>query len=197
MKRQATKLRLLDEGLDQLSVSGVEGITLGRLAGATGMSKSGFFAHFRSKEQLQIELLDQAADTARIHVIEPAFTCAPGLPRLRRLLELWLGWSQRAGLRGGCPIAAALFELDDINGEVRDHVERLEHFWRGVLKSLVTDAVKLGHLDHDLEVDQVVWELCGIYLSHHVSIRFLRSDDADARAQRAISSLLHRYAGEA
>jgi len=193
MKRSDTKAKLVDVGLDQVSASGLSGVTLGQLASATGMSKSGLFAHFRSKEQLQIELLDEAARVADRVVVEPAMQEAEGMPRLTALVRNWLGWTRRAGLSGGCPVAAALFELDDAEGEIRAHAARLEAHWRALLRQLVTEAKQLGHLADGTDCDQFVWELCGIYLSHHVSSRFLREADADARAELAFAALLERH----
>ena len=88
-----------------------------------------------------------------------------GLPRLEALVRNWFGWATRAGLPGGCPAAAAMFELDDVEGPVRDKVVAMEAEWRGLLEGLTRQAVELGHLRADLDVEQFVWELCGIYLS--------------------------------
>lgn len=193
MKGNDTKDRLLRTGLDQMSVSGLSGVTLGQLASATGMSKSGLFAHFRSKEQLQIELLNEMAETANHIVVEPAFQATQGLPRLEALMDRWLGWSRRAGLTGGCPVAAALFELDDVESEVRSHAAKLETHWRELLAGLVLEARSLDHLSAETDIDQFVWELCGIYLSHHVSSRFHRDGAADVRARTAFRALVRRH----
>ncbi len=188
-----TRDRLLDNGLQILSVRGLSGVTLGVLATTSGLSKSGLFAHFRSKTQLQLDLLDRMAAVAHEHVVIPALSVADGLPRLRALIEHWLGWSTRAGLRGGCPVAAALFELDDLDGEVRDHAVMMERRWRGLLQTLVRRAVELGHLRSDTDAAQVVWELCGIYLTHHASMRFIRDPAADSRARNALDALIERF----
>jgi AcrR family transcriptional regulator len=193
MKASQTKERLLQIGLDQMSVHGVAGVTLGQLATASGLSKSGLFAHFRSKEQLQIELLDEMAQAAGRVVVEPAMRAAAGLSRLIAVMEHWLGWSRRAGLRGGCPVAAALFELDDIEGEVRSHAAKLEQHWREQLRLIITEAKWLGHLSDETDVEQFIWELCAIYLSHHVSSRFRREADADIRARTAFDALVDRH----
>jgi hypothetical protein len=116
----------------------------------------------------------------------------PGLPRLRALVENWLGWTTRAGLRGGCPVAAALFELDDVETEARGEVLAMEARWRGLLSQLTQEAIGAGDLRSDLDVPQFVWELCGIYLSHHASHRFLRDADAGARAAVALDALIER-----
>lgn len=194
MKAQATREIVLDEGLRLLSVHGLTGVTLGDLARSSGLSKSGLFAHFSSKAQLQLDLLAKMASVAQAHVVQPAHEQPEGLPRLRALIVHWLGWSGRAGLPGGCPVAAALFELDDLEGEIRDRAVELEGQWRAMLLGLVLRSVELGHLARDTDAAQVVWELCGIYLTHHASARFLRDPAADARARTAVDALINRYA---
>ena len=156
------------------------------------MSKSGLFAHFRSKDEVQLALLDRSMELASAHVVQPALAEPEGLPQLEAVVQRWLGWAPRAGLPGGCPVAAALFELDDAQGPVRDKVAAIEIEWRGLLSGLVVRAVGLGHLRADLDVDQFVWELGGIYLSHHVAVRFSRRPDSDERAAFAFQSLLDR-----
>jgi AcrR family transcriptional regulator len=188
----STRERILSTGLALMSQSGLSGVTLGVLADRVGMSKSGLFAHFRSKEDVQIELLTHMAAFATDHVLRPSMEAGEGLPRLRALIRNWFGWAQRAGLPGGCPVAAGLFEFDDVEGRVRNKILEMEGAWRRMLIGLVNRAVELGHLRRDLDVDQFVWELSGIYLGHHAAHRFLRSADADARAQTAFKALLDR-----
>jgi hypothetical protein len=125
-------------------------------------------------------------------VVEPAMRAEEGLPRLKLLVKNWFGWAQRAGLPGGCPVAAGLFEFDDIEGPVRDCILRMEREWRGLLTRLVHEAIGRGHFRKTLDPEQFVWELCGIYLSHHAAHRFLRSADANRRAGAAVTSLLER-----
>jgi AcrR family transcriptional regulator len=156
------------------------------------MSKSGLFAHFGSKEGLQICLLEHAAHVAGEYVVGPAMAAPEGLPRLKALVQKWLGWTQRAGLEGGCPVAAGLFELDDSEGPVRDRLLQMEEAWRNLLGRQVERAMELGHLRQDLDVEQLVWELCGIYLSHHASLRFVRDRKANARAAKALDALFER-----
>src|SRR5579863_3206532 len=160
----STRERILERGLALMSQSGLGGVTLGVLADQVGMSKSGLFAHFRSKEDVQIELLTHMAEFAAEHVLRPSITASEGLPRLRALVGNWFGWAQRAGLPGGCPVAAGLFEFDDVEGRVRNKILEMEGVWRRTLIELVARAVELGHLRCDLDVDQFVWELSGIYL---------------------------------
>ena len=187
-----THQRILEQGLALMSQAGLANVTLGVLADQVGMSKSGLFAHFRSKEEVQIGLLRHMARFVTERVVAPAMKAREGLPRLRAVVRNWFGWAQRAGLPGGCPVAAGLFEFDDVDGAVRREILAMEKEWRGLLTGLVRDAVRLGHLRRDLDIEQFIWELCGIYLSHHAAHRFLRSTDADIRAKRAFAGLIAR-----
>jgi AcrR family transcriptional regulator len=190
----STRERILDQGLALMSQYGIEGVTLGVLADQVGMSKSGLFAHFRSKEEVQISLLEHTAEVAESHIIVPSMKEPEGLPRLKALVRNWFGWAPRAGLPGGCPVAAGLFEFDDIEGPVRNKILEMEAEWRGLLTKTVKEASSLGQLRTDLDVAQFVWELFGIYLSHHAAQRFLKSPDADRRARTAFDALLERAA---
>src|SRR5882762_6139166 len=188
----STRERILDKGLALMSQAGLDGVTRGVLADQVGMSKSGLFAHFRSKEEVQISLLDHTAEVGAARIIAPSMKEPEGLPRLKALVKNWFGWAPRAGLPGGCPVAAGLFEFDDVEGPVRNKILELEGQWRRLLIELVRRAVELGHLRRELDVGQFVWELSGIYLGHHAAHRFLRAADADARAKTAFDALLAR-----
>ena len=185
-----TRQRIRAAGVALLSADGLSGVSLGALAERAQMSKSGLFAHYRSKDELQIDLLFATTELAARVVVAPAMTAPPGLPALQALFGLWCGWSRRAGLPGGCAIAAALFELDDLSGPVRQTVVDLEARWRGVLAGFVRAAMAEGHLPQALDVEQVVWELTGIYLAHHAALRLVRAPDAEDRAQAAFLRLI-------
>jgi AcrR family transcriptional regulator len=189
-----TKARIVAEGVGLLSKSGLAGVTLGVLATQTGMSKSGLFAHFKSKEEVQLQLLDETTRIAQATVIEPALKTPAGLKRLRLLFDRWLGWSEKAGLGGGCAVAGGFFELDDVPDAdpVRQRLVAMELEFRNLLITIARDAVKQGELRADLDVSQFVWEMCGLYLNHHVSYRFIRDPRATRRAQRAFDELVRR-----
>ena len=190
VKAGSTHQRILGHGLEIASERGLAGVSLGGLAERAGMSKSGLFAHFRSKEELQVELLDAAEGSLRREVA-PAMEEPEGLPRLRALVGRWLGWASRSGLPGGCPLYGAAFELDDAeDGPVRDHLVESKGGWSMMLEGLVKEAVALGHLRGDADVRQFVWQLDGIYLAHHVSQRLARDPEADARALAAFEALV-------
>jgi AcrR family transcriptional regulator len=190
----STRDRILEQGLALMSQAGLAGVTLGVLADQVGMSKSGLFAHFKSKEEVQIELLEHSAEFAAARVVAPAMRAEEGLPRLQALVANWFGWPRRNGLPGGCPVAAGFFEYDDVESPVRDKILEMESEWRGLLTALVRQAVDRGQLRRDLDVAQFIWELSGIYLSHHVASRFMRSPDADKRSDIAFAALLARAA---
>jgi AcrR family transcriptional regulator len=191
---KATKERILTEGVDLLSRGGFAGVTLGVLAQEVGMSKSGLFAHFKSKDEVQLELLEKTTQIGFTSFVQPAMKSSPGLARLRAVVDGWLGWTEKAGLHGGCPDAAGMFELDDApeSDPVRQRLIAMEASWRGQLAQLVNEAVASGELRHGLNVDQFVWELCGIYLNHHASHRFLHDPSARDRAVEAFESLVAR-----
>jgi AcrR family transcriptional regulator len=189
-----TRKRIVAEGLDLLARGGFAGVTLGVLAAQTGLSKSGLFAHFGSKTEVQLRLLDETAETARKTVVAPAMGVDEGLPQLRAVFERWLGWSEKAGLGGGCPVTGGFFEFDDAPDDdpVRRRLIAMEAEWRAFLSGLTAAAVKAGELRKGLDVDQFVWELCGIYLSHHVSYRFAHDSLATQRAHTAFAELVNR-----
>lgn len=187
---ESTHQRILGRGLEIVSERGLAGVSLGGLAERAELSKSGLFAHFRSKEELQIELLRAAEEALRREVVSPAMEAPKGLPRLRALVGRWLGWASRSGLPGGCPLYGAAFELDDAEGPVRDYLAESQEEWSGMLRGLVGDAVALGHLREDLDAAQFVWQLNGIYLSHHLSQRLMRDPEADTRARAAFEALI-------
>ena len=189
-----TKERILAGGLDLLTREGFAGVTLGLLAEQAGMSKSGLFAHFGSKEEVQLGLLGKMTEVGAATFVAPAMEQPAGLPRLEAVFKGWLGWTEKAGLRGGCPVAAGMFELDDadLNNPVRQRLALLEESWRTLLKQLASEAISTGELNANLDLDQFVWEMCGIYLNHHVSYRFIRDPQANERAITAFSALVRR-----
>src|SRR5262245_1999118 len=142
----STHERILQQGLALMSQAGLAGVTLGVLAEQVGMSKSGLFAHFRSKVDVQIGLLQYMAQFAAAQVVQPAMSVPEGLPRLQALVHNWFGWAQRAGLPGGCPVAAGMFEFDDVEGAVRDEILAMESQWRDMMKQLVGKDIEHGEL---------------------------------------------------
>ena len=156
------------------------------------MSKSGLFAHFGSKEEVQLSLIDETLRVVSAGFVAKAMQRPEGLARVRALFKGWLNWSERAGLKGGCPIAAGMFERDDLpqDDPVRMRLVEVEGTWRHLLLDTVKGAVEQSELRSDLDVAQFVWEMSGIYLSHHVSHRFLKDSKATQRASKAFERLV-------
>jgi AcrR family transcriptional regulator len=190
-KVATTHQRVLGLGLEMVSERGLAGVSIGGLAERAGLSKSGVFAHFRSKEELQVALLRAAEEALQREVVAPTMAEPPGLPRLRTLMSRWLGWAAHSGLPGGCPLYGAAFELDDADeGPVRDYLAGSQREWTTLQTNVVREAMALGHLRSDLDPIQFAWLLNGIYLAHHVSQRLMRDPDADARAHAAFEALV-------
>jgi AcrR family transcriptional regulator len=187
-KGHETKQRILHQALDIASAVGVEGLSIGELAKATEMSKSGLFAHFDSKEDLQLEVLGAAAAQFVETVVLPALREARGEPRVRALFDRWLAWET---LRtGGCPFVAAAFELDDRPGPVRDALVDAQKEWIATLAKAIRLSVGEGHFRRDLDVDQLAFEVYGAFISFHFYHRLLRDPKAHRRATDALERLL-------
>lgn len=189
-KGEQTRSAILDAALAQASETGFESLTIGSLAERSGLSKSGLFAHFGSREELQIAAIESAAQRFAETVFMPALKAPRGLPRIRALFESWMNWSRRVGLLHGCPMLAAAVEFDDRPGPVRDtvfgHYEQLEH----ELERAVRLAMEQGHFRPDLDAGQFVFELIGVIFSFHHRGRLLRRTDAAARARNAFERLV-------
>jgi AcrR family transcriptional regulator len=192
-KGDDTRGAILERALDLSTQVGLEGLTIGALAKDMGMSKSGLFAHFASKEDLQVQVLDAAAARFVEDVVAPALRAPRGLPRLEVLFAGWLDWATRA-LTGGCPFVSAATEFDDRAGPVHDRLVIHLQAVFGFIARAAGIAVAEGHCRPDLDLEQFVFEFWAILLSFHHFARLLRRDDARARAGHAFSQLLRRSA---
>jgi AcrR family transcriptional regulator len=185
-KGAETKALILDHAIRVASARGLDGVTLGQLAGDLQLSKSGLFAHFASKETLQVEILDRAAERFVEVVIRPALNSPRGEPRLRALLERWMRWPIEVAQPGGCIFVHAAVELDDKPGPARERLVALQREWLAALATAVRGAVQAGHFREDVDADQIAFELYGIMLTTHHAARLLKDPKAHARARRAI-----------
>jgi AcrR family transcriptional regulator len=189
-KGEETRAAILDAALVQASEAGFESLTIGSLAERTGLSKSGLFAHFGSREELQVAAVEAAVARFTETVFLPALKAKRGLPRIRALFENWLDWTARSGLKHGCPIQAAVMEFDDREGPVRDtvvaHYKRLEQ----ELGRAVDLAIEQGHLRADIDVEQFVFDMLGVIYACHHSARLFRRDEAEMRAHNAFERLV-------
>jgi AcrR family transcriptional regulator len=192
-KGEQTRQAILDEAFSLASCIGVGALSIGVLAERTHMSKSGLFAHFGSKEELQLAVLRESQQRFAEVVLRPALRQPRGLTRLRALVMNWLNWTRDANLPGGCVINAAAIEFDDQPGPLRDEVRNGMLALRHTLAETVAKAVATGELRADTDVDQFVFELNGIYQVTHQSRRLLNDPDADRRALAAFDRLVRDY----
>jgi AcrR family transcriptional regulator len=193
-KGPQTRDRILDTAFRLAARDGLEGLTLSTLAEQIGLSKSGLFAHFTSKEELQLEMLRVASERFVEEVMTPAFKQPRGLPRLRAFFEAWRRWAINPSLPGGCIFVAAAAELDDRDGPVRAFVVSQQ---RGLLQAIARTAricVEEGHFRRDLDVEQLAFEVLAIYLAFHHSHRLLRDPRAEHRLRRAYTRLVENAA---
>ncbi len=191
-KGEATRAAILDEALAHASQVGLEGLSIGELARRLGMSKSGLFAHFASKENLQLEVLRSAADRFVETVIRPALQQPRGEPRVRALFENWLAWSRADFSPGGCLFVGAAVELDDRPGPPRDYLVAAQRDFLGAIATAARISVEERHFRGDLDPEQFAYDLYSIYLAYHHFSRLLRSPEAEERLRLAFAELLER-----
>ena len=158
------------------------------------MSKSGLFAHFGSREGLQLAVLEHAARRYGETVLMPALRIDRGLPRLRSMFERWLDWAIASGLPGGCIMIAAAAEYDDRPGPIRDAVIANQHRGNALMQKAVRLAIEEGHLRANTDPEQISFELLGIVLAAHNHRRLLGDREARKRALVAFEQLVARFA---
>lgn len=189
-KGEATKSAILDVALATASRVGLEALSIGELAKEVGLSKSGLFAHFTSKEDLQLETVKKAIAKFVELVVAPSLKKPRGEPRVRSLFENWFDWSRASELPGGCLFIAAASEFDDQPGPIRDLLLSSQKDWLGALAQAARIAVEEGHFRKNLDTEQFAWQLDSFILGYHHSARLLRSKDAEKRARSAFESLV-------
>jgi len=188
-KGEETRLAILDRAVRLASEVGLTGISIGKLAEALGMSKSGLFAHFQSKETLQLQVLGRASHVFVQEVVRPALAAPRGEPRLSALFELWLAWTKTSTLPGGCLFVAAAAELDDRPGPVRDRLVSLQRDWLDLMANVARTAVGEGHFRADVDTEQFAHDLYAVMLGYHHAARLLRDPKADERARAGFERL--------
>lgn len=188
-KGAATKAAILDRAAALATRSGLDGLSIGGLAQDLGMSKSGLFAHFGSKESLQVETLETAAARFTDSVVRPALKAPPGEPRIRSVIRHWVEWAGAQG-RKGCLFVQATAEFDDRPGPVRDALAEQQYRWLGFLAEAARRAVAEGHFDADLDAEQFAFEVHALLLGFHHAHRMTRDAEAQERLARAVDRLL-------
>ena len=191
-KGQQTRAAILDAALSLASQMGIEGLSIGALAEVTGMSKSGVFAHFGSREELQISVIREYHERFEEEVFLPAIRQPRGLPRLRALFENWVA-KVATEIDSGCIYISGAVEFDDRPGPVRDALAGMVVTWHGSLVRAIRMAMEMGHLRPDTDPMQMQFEIHGLILALHHDARFLRSVGAVDRARTAFERLIQHY----
>jgi AcrR family transcriptional regulator len=189
-KGERTRAAILDEALKIVSKAGLDGLTIGTLAEASGMSKSGLFAHFGSRDDLLLAVLAHGQEAFVEVVLKPGLQKPRGLPRLRAMFTNWLDWTESAELPGGCPMIGGATEFDDKPGAVRDMLASGQRAWIDTLKRAVRQAIEEKQLPPDTDPEQMAFEMFGIALVVHHHRRLLGYAKARVRALDALNRLL-------
>jgi AcrR family transcriptional regulator len=188
-KGRQTRAAILDAALGLASHMGLEGLSIGALAEVAGMSKSGVFAHFGSREELQISVVREYHRRFEEEVFFPAMAQPRGLPRLRALFEHWV---RRVAVEidSGCIYISGAVEFDDRPGPVRDALAAMVRAWHAALHRAIELAIEAGHLRPDTDPQQLLFEIHGLILALHHDARFLRNPGTLDRARRGFERML-------
>ncbi|MFM8736360.1 MAG: TetR/AcrR family transcriptional regulator [Betaproteobacteria bacterium] len=188
-KGQQTRSAILEAALGLASHVGLEGLSIGALAEMTGMSKSGVFAHFGSREEMQISVIREYHHKFEEEVFYPSIQDPRGLPRLQALFERWVK-RVSVELDSGCIYISGAVEFDDRPGPVRDALADMVLAWHQALQRSIRLAVEVGHLAPDTDAGQILFEVHGLILALHHDARFLRHPGALERAQQGFARIL-------
>lgn len=189
-KGEETRAAVLERAFAEATRVGLEGLTIGRLAEEVGLSKSGLFAHFDSKEDLQLQVLETAVDRFVETVVSPALKQPRGEPRVRALFERWMEWETAKFQPGGCIFIATANELDDRPGPVRDRLVEAQRDWLETLATAARIAIDEGHFRADLDPEQFAYDLYAVILAYHHFSRLLHDPAAAERVRSSFEHLL-------
>jgi AcrR family transcriptional regulator len=186
-KRAATRELILDHAYAMARRDGLEGLSIGSLAADVSMSKSGVFAHFGSREELQLAVLDAGARRFMANVLVPALKQPRGLPRLRAIVANWFVWAKQ--YQSGCVLLSAASEYDGRDGALHDWVVAQQAGWRGELEKAIGQAVTEGHLRADTDAAQLGFEIYALMLGLHHDAGLFGFDEASRRTAAAFERL--------
>ena len=195
-KGQQTKAAIVDAALGLATQIGLEGLSIGALAEVTQMSKSGVFAHFGSREELQISVIREYHARFEEEVFYPAISQPRGMPRLRAMFGNWMKRTS-AEIDSGCLYISGAVEFDDRPGPVRDALAGSVNTWLAAMYRAIVQAKEAGHLRGDADETQVSFEIHGLILALHYEARFLKSPGSIARANAGFDNILARYGNNA
>lgn len=191
-KGELTRAAILDVALELSSRDGLEGLTIGLLADRMNMSKSGVFAHFGSREDLQLEVVKLYHHRFEQEVFFPSVREPRGLPRLQSMFDRWLG-RVSVEIASGCIYISGAVEYDDRPGPIREELVKMVQAWQGALQRSARQAIEVGHLRADTDAEQLVYEMYGLILALHHDARFLRMPGSVDRARRGFERLIENY----
>ena len=191
-KGQQTKAVIVEAALDLATQLGLEGLSIGALAELTRMSKSGVFAHFGSREELQISVIGEYFAHFEQEVFHPALREPRGLPRLGAMVSNWMRLVAQ-GSQAGCIFISGAVEFDDRPGPVRDALANSVQTWLAAMNRAVIQAKEEGHLRADADEHQVAFEIHGLILALHYEARFLKYPGATALAETGFTHIVARY----
>lgn len=195
-KGQQTKAAIVDAALGLATQIGLEGLSIGALAEVMRMSKSGVFAHFGSREELQISVIREYHARFEEEVFFPALKQTRGLPRLQALFHNWMNRTS-VEIDSGCLYISGAVEFDDRPGPVRDALAESFRTWLAAMYRAVVQAKEAGHLQSDADEQQVAFEIHGLILALHYEARFLKAPGSTVRAETGFSNILARYGNAA
>lgn len=192
-KGEQTRTQIVSRALALAHHVGLEGVSLGILATDLKLSKSGLFAHFASKEALQLEVVQELVDRFAAAIIVPAFKQPRGEPRIRALFDNYLRWvHEHDGGQNGCVLTALMYEYAERDGPVRDKIFASERDWFSTLAKSCAIAVGEGHFKPAVDVEQFAYELLGVFSTYQHAIRFFADPKAVQRATHSFAALLER-----
>ncbi len=191
-KAEHTKAAIVDAALRLASQIGLEGLSIGALAEVTQMSKSGVFAHFGSREELQISVVREYFSRFERDVFMPSLAVARGLPRLRTLVNNWMTQVSHE-IQSGCIFIGGASEFDDRAGLVRDALEQSVNAWLSAVKRAISIAVEEKHFSATTEPAQLMFEIHGLILALHYEARFFKSKHSMRRATTGFENLLKNH----
>jgi len=183
----AVRERILTHGFGIASAQGLHALSMGEVARELAVPKSGLFAHFATNESLQLAVLEQAAAMFQREVVEAA--TGTGEARVRALFARWIAWSRSPHLKGGCPFVHASAEADGLSAEVRTHLKAILDQWSAVLETAIDEA-RATTFRPDIDAAQMVFELYGLYLSHHFWHWSMKDQAAHGRTMKAFDRLI-------
>ena len=189
-KGQRTRTSILEVAAALATEEGLDPLSIGRLAEATGMSKSGLFAHFGSKEELQLATVEHAAKLFVAEVIDPARSAPKGLARVWALCDHMIGYSERQVFPGGCFFAATSFEYNNRPGPVRDRIESMIRSWLSYLEHAVEQAQEAGELDVNASAREISFQLDAFAQASNAQYQLFRDPQVFDHARRAIHERL-------